>query len=73
VEKFSVNPRRLLALPAIAVKEGAMANLTIFDPAAQWVVDPQSFRSKSRNSPFRGAKLTGKPIGVLNNGEVYWN
>jgi dihydroorotase len=73
VEKLSINPRRLLGLPTVAVKEGAMANLTIFDPAAQWVVDPQSFRSKSRNTPFRGVKLTGKPVGVLNNGEAYWN
>jgi len=73
VEKFSVNPRRLLGLPAIAVKEGTMANLTIFDPAAQWVVDPEAFRSKSRNTPFRGMTLTGKPIGILNNGETFWN
>jgi dihydroorotase len=73
VEKFSVNPRRLLGLPAIAVKEGTMANLTIFDPAAQWVVNPEAFRSKSRNTPFRGMTLTGKPIGILNNGETFWN
>jgi dihydroorotase len=72
VEKFSVNPRRLLGLPAIAVSEGAVANLTVFDPAAQWVVDPQTFRSKSRNTPFRGVRLTGKPVGVLNNGEAFW-
>ena len=73
VEKFSVNPRRVLGLPAVAIREGEMANLTIFDPAAQWVVDPGSFRSKSRNSPFGGMKLTGKPVGVLNNRGVYWN
>jgi dihydroorotase len=49
-----------------------VANLTVFDPAAQWVVDPQTFRSKSRNTPFRGVRLTGKPVGVLNNGEAFW-
>jgi dihydroorotase len=72
VEKFSSNPRRILGLPAILVAEGETANLTIFDPAATWVVDPLSFKSRSKNSPFRGYRLTGKPIGVLNNGHAYW-
>jgi dihydroorotase len=73
VKAFSVNPRRLLGLPAIEVKEGAMANLTIFDPAAQWVVEPQKFHSRSKNTPFGGMKLTGRPVGVINNGEEYWS
>jgi dihydroorotase len=73
VERFSVNPRRLLGLPAITVEEGAMANLTIFDPASQWVVDPKKFHSRSKNTPFGGMKLTGKPVGVLNNGQEYWS
>lgn len=73
VEKFSVNPRRILHLPEVKIEEGAAANLTIFDPAAQWVVHPPSFRSRSKNSPFGGYQLTGQPFGVLNNGQVFWN
>ena len=72
VEKFSVNPRRILHLPEIRIEAGTMANLTIFDPAAEWTVHPQSFRSQSRNSPFGGFKLTGQPVGALNNGQAYW-
>ncbi len=73
IEKLSVNPRRILGLPSVSVEEGETANLTIFDPAAQWVVDPRTFRSRSRNTPFGGMTLTGKPVGVINHGEVYWN
>lgn len=72
IEKMSVNPRRILGLPEIRIAEGESANLTIFDPAAEWIVDTQTFKSKSRNSPFGGRKLTGKPIGVINNGRAYW-
>jgi len=72
VEKFSFNPRRILGLPVIKVTEGETANLTIFDPAASWVVDPMSFKSLSKNTPFGGRRLTGRPIGVLNNGRAYW-
>jgi dihydroorotase len=73
VEKFSVNPRRILHLPPVKVAEGESANLTIFDPAAQWLVAPQYFKSKSKNSPFGGRRLTGKPVGVMNNGQTYWS
>jgi dihydroorotase len=72
IEKMSVNPRRILNLPDIRIAEGQSANLTIFDPGAEWIVDTQAFRSKSKNSPFGGKRLTGKPIGVINNGESYW-
>jgi dihydroorotase len=72
VEKMAVNPRRILRLPEIKIREGEMANLTLLDPLAVWVVDPQLFRSKSRNTPFGGYKLKGRAIGVINKNEVYW-
>jgi dihydroorotase len=72
IEKFSVNPRRILRLPQVKIKEGEPANLTIFDPTAEWTVDPARMKSKSKNTPFGGRKLRGKPIGVINNGQVYW-
>ena len=72
IEKMSINPRRILNLPEIRIAEGQSANLTIFDPACEWIVDIQAFKSKSKNSPFGGRKLTGKPVGVMNNGEAYW-
>ncbi|MER3525081.1 MAG: dihydroorotase [Ignavibacteria bacterium] len=73
VEKFSTNPRRILHLPPILVREGEQANLTIFDPSVTWQVDVHRFKSKSKNSPFHGYALQGKPICVVNNGRVYWN
>ena len=72
VEKFSLNPRRILHLPEIRIAEGERANLTILDPAVEWVVDPQAFKSRSRNTPFGGRRLTGRAVGVLNNGRAYW-
>jgi dihydroorotase len=72
IEKFSINPRRILHLPEIRIREGETANLTLFDPAAEWIVDPRRFKSKSKNTPFGGSKLVGKAIGVINNGTAYW-
>jgi dihydroorotase len=68
IEKFTYNPRRILNLPQVNIKKGEQACLTIFDPEREWTVDPDSFKSKSKNSPFGGRKLYGKPIGIVNKG-----
>ncbi len=73
VEKLSLNPRRILHLPTIKIAEGEQANLTIFDPTVEWVVDPSTFKSLSKNTPFGGFKLVGRSVGVINNGHMYWN
>ncbi len=71
IEKFSVNPRKILHLPAIRTAEGEQANLTLIDPAIEWVVDIQKFKSKSKNSPFHGFKLKGRGMGIINNNTLY--
>ncbi len=70
IQKLSTNPRNILHLPAVTIAEGEHANLTLLDPAKEWIVDVGSFKSKSKNSPFHGWKLTGKAIGIVNHGRV---
>ncbi|HEY4643880.1 MAG TPA: amidohydrolase family protein, partial [Bacteroidota bacterium] len=71
VEKFSTNPRKVLGLPPVKVQEGEKANLTLIAPDVEWTVDVNTFKSRSRNSPFHGRKLKGRAIGVLNNGQFF--
>jgi dihydroorotase len=73
VEKFSVNPRRILKLQPIPIAEGEKANLTILDPAVEWTVDIRQFKSKSKNSPFAGRKLKGRAVGIVNNGKAFFS
>ena len=67
-DKLSVNPYRILGIPEPIIKTGEMANLTIIDPEANWIVDKTKFKSRSRNTPFHGWQLTGKVFVVVNNG-----
>jgi dihydroorotase len=71
IEKFSVNPRRILNLPPIKVAVGEKATITILDVGAEWIVDTGQFKSKSKNSPFHGRKLRGRPVGIINNSALY--
>jgi dihydroorotase len=67
IEKLSTNPRRIIGVREVTIVEGERANITLFDPSLEWTVHPESFISKSKNSPFGGHILRGKAIGVVNN------
>ncbi len=67
INKLSTNPRKILKLEPIIIKEGNQANLTIINPDEEWIVDKRQFKSKSKNTPFNGFKLKGKPKFVINN------
>ena len=60
VDRMSCQPARAFHLPGGTLAEGAVADVTIFDPVASWTVDPSKFLSKSRNTPFAGWTLTGR-------------
>ncbi len=72
VELMSKNPAAILDLPAGSLAPGAFADITVFDPEARWTVDPSSFYSKSRNTPFAGWKLEGRVVMTLVAGEVVY-
>lgn len=42
------------------VAVGEPANLTVFDPAVEWEVDPAGLASRSRNTPYVGRPLRGR-------------
>ncbi len=65
VEKMSLAPARILGLPAGTLSVGAPADITIFDPDAEWTVDVNAFHSKSRNSVLDGARLTGRAVATF--------
>jgi len=71
VEKFSVNPRKILGLEIPVIKEGNNADLTIFDNEVKWQY--KKIVSKSKNTPFKGKEFTGKALGIVNRGQVIIN
>ncbi len=72
VERMSLAPARVFNLPGGTLKVGGPGDVTVFDPQAEWVVDPKLFLSKSRNTPFAGWKLKGKTRYTVVGGVVVW-
>ncbi len=60
VEALSAGPARAFDLPGGTLARGARADVAVLDPAAEWVLDPGSLRSKSHNTPWKGRRLVGR-------------
>ena len=73
VEMMSLNPARLLRLERGTLATGAVADITVVDPNLDWTVQPDRFRSKSRNTPFMGMRLKGRAILTMVGGEIVYD
>jgi dihydroorotase len=72
IEKFTVNPARLLQIAKGTLSVGADGDITILDPNREWVYDVAGSASRSRNSPFHGWQLRGKARMTIVAGRIIW-
>ncbi|KJZ32700.1 dihydroorotase [Paracoccus sp. S4493] len=61
---MALNPARRLGLSAGRLSDGAPADLVLFDPDAPFVLDRFALLSKSKNTPFDGARMQGRVLGT---------
>jgi len=73
VMSLAVNTRKVLGLEMPQIDVDKVANLTLFDPSAEWTLDEKTNQSLSKNSPFWNQSLTGKVIGIVNGKQSYFN
>ncbi len=71
VEKMCTNPAGILGLEC-GLKTGRPADITIIDPDLSYTVDAADFQSLSRNTPFDGWHLKGKPVLTMVNGQIVY-
>ena len=65
LELWTDAPRRVFALPPVDLEPGSPADLVLFDPDAEWTVDPQAFHSRGRSTPFAGRRLAGRVLATM--------
>ncbi|MEE9553241.1 MAG: dihydroorotase [candidate division Zixibacteria bacterium] len=73
VNRLSTAPAVILGIPGGSFEIGAPADFTIIDPYLEWEVNPDDFKSLSRNTPFAGRKLTGKTVMTIVDGNVVYS
>jgi dihydroorotase len=72
IARLSTNPARILGLKGGILQEGRAADITILDLNRECTVKPETFKSKSRNTPFGNRKLKGGPIMTIVAGKIVW-
>ena len=70
VDTLTKNPRNILGLPSVSIKEGAQANLTLFNPSKKYLFEKVHIISSNNNSGFIGKELKGTVIGVINKNQL---
>jgi dihydroorotase len=71
-DRMSVRPAAIgrVAGHGGVIEVGGPANLTLIDPAGEWVVDPARLASKSRNTPFAGRTLPARVVATMLRGRL---
>ncbi|MEL7239591.1 MAG: dihydroorotase, partial [Planctomycetota bacterium] len=74
IEMMTLAASKIVDLPdgRGTLAQGSVADVTIIDPNLPWTVDVNEFKSKSRNCPFHGWNLTGRPIRTIVAGKTCW-
>ena len=72
IRRMTSNPASILHLQKGRLSLGSDGDITIFDPDEEWVVDPEQFASKGRNTPFAGKTLKGKVKYTIVAGKVIY-
>src|SRR5580704_15091438 len=71
VELLTSGPARVFSLRGRGTLiRGSHADVTIFDPQKRWTFDATKSHSRSQNTPFGGAQLTGKVVATIVRGRI---
>ena len=72
VDWLTVKPAEVFKLQSGKLEEGATADLTIIDLNSLSTVNPETFLSKGKNTPFTGWKCKGWPVMTIAEGKLVW-
>lgn len=72
LKALTINPARLLGLHSGRLAKGAIADLVLFDPGEPWVVNKDTLKSRSKNTPFDEAKMQGRVLRTVVAGETVY-
>ena len=73
IQSLTQSPAEVLGLSAGTLAPGSLADITIFDPLGEWILQDSTWRSLGGNTPFWGQTLKGRVITTLLEGRVVFD
>lgn len=71
INKMAKHPAKRIGINN-DIRPGNPADLTIIDLEDVYEIDPETFNSKSKNTPFAGLKVKGSPVLTMVNGKIVY-
>jgi dihydroorotase len=72
IARLSINPARILGLPAGQIAAGELADVIIVDPDSNWLCSGKDFASRGKNTAFEGWDFNGRVVKTLVAGQVVY-
>ena len=70
IDRMSCAPAAAMGIAAGTLRPGSPADIVVLDPDSRGTVDPATFKSKSRNTPFAGCEVTGRVLRTMVGGDT---
>ena len=72
INKMSLKPAEILVIDKGSLEVGKVADITIIDTEKTYAIDPNTFVSKGKNTPFTGMEVSGEVVYTLINGKIIY-
>ncbi len=73
VDLLTQQPCRIFNLDKGTLGVGKDADIVIFNPSTKYIIDPANFKSRSKNSPYKGWKVRGEILHTLVAGKIVYS
>ena len=70
IDMLTFQPNRIFGLDKGTLGVGKAADITLFNDKEEYSINPSNFKSRSKNSPYKGWKVRGKILHTLVNGKT---
>lgn len=70
VKRWTVEPAKVAGISTPTLECGETANITVIDPEREWLVTPESLKTKSKNTALLGRTLRGRAVLTIVDGEI---
>ncbi len=73
VALMTCRPAAIIGVNRGTLSVGAIADIAVIDPDLEWIVEPNMFYSKGRNTPFGGLSVRGAALKTILAGRVVFS
>lgn len=75
IDLMAIKPRKIFNLPDSSINgiaEGQAADIAVLDLNSNYTIDPNTFKSKGRSTPFAGMNVYGECVLTLVDGKIVY-